>query len=155
MSGVPILVVDVNGDGKNELVVGNGHGYGLDWWSRDGAGRWARHPIDPYNAQFHDLQWADVDGDGKPELVTGKRHRAHCGNEAGEWDDLGLYVFKWNGESFTKNIVSYGPIGTGKGCGIHFALADLRGTGRLDIVAPGKEGLVVFYNEGEEPVASR
>ena len=29
--------------------------------------------------------------------------------------------------------MSYGPIGTGKGCGIHFALADLRGTGRLDI----------------------
>jgi len=27
-------------------------------------------------------------------------------------------------------------------------VADLRGTGRLDIVAPGKDGLVVFYNEG-------
>lgn len=151
MTGVPILVVDVDGDGRNELVAGNGHGYGLDWWSRDAAGGWTRHPIDPFNAQFHDLQWADVDGDGKPELVTGKRHRAHCGNEAGEWDDLGLYYYKWNGESFTKNIVSYGPIGTGKGCGICFALADLRGTGRLDIVAPGKDGLAVFYNEGEEP----
>ena len=150
MSGVPILVVDVNDDGKNELVVGNGHGYGLDWWSRDGAGQWTRHPIDPCNAQFHDLQWADVDGDGKNELVTGKRHRAHCGNEAGEWDDLGIYYYTWNGESFTKNVVSYGPIGTGKGCGIHFALADLRGTGRLDLVAPGKDGLAVFFNEGEE-----
>jgi hypothetical protein len=29
-----------------------------------------------------------------------------------------------------------------------FALADLRGTGRLDIVAPGKDGLHVFFNEG-------
>jgi hypothetical protein len=29
-----------------------------------------------------------------------------------------------------------------------FAVADLRGTGRLDIVAPGKDGLYVFYNEG-------
>lgn len=36
-------------------------------------------------------------------------------------------------------------------CGICFALADLRGTGRLDIVAPGKEGLAMFYNEGVEP----
>lgn len=151
MTGVPILVVDVDGDGRNELVAGNGHGYGLDWWSRDAAGGWTRHPIDPFNAQYHDLQWADVDGDGKPELVTGKRHRAHCGNEAGEWDDVGMYYYKWNGESFTKNVISYGPIGTGKGCGICFALADLRGTGRLDIVAPGKEGLAVFYNEGEEP----
>ena len=32
--------------------------------------------------------------------------------------------------------------------GIAFAVADLRGTGRLDIVAPGKDGLYVFYNEG-------
>jgi len=29
-----------------------------------------------------------------------------------------------------------------------FALADLRGIGRMDLVAPGKEGLSVFFNEG-------
>ena len=75
------------------------------------------------------------------ELVTGKRHRAHCGNDAGEWDDLGIYYFKWTGEGFAKQVIDYGPIGDGKGCGIHFALADLRGTGRLDLVAPGKDGL--------------
>jgi hypothetical protein len=45
-------------------------------------------------------------------------------------------------------FIDYGPIGEGKDCGIHFALADLRGTGRLDLVAPGKDGLTVFYNEG-------
>ena len=152
-ASVPMLVQDINGDGRNEIIVGKGHAYGLDWWEQKGQGgsrTWIRHPIDPYNAQFHDLQWVDIDGDGACELVTGKRHRAHNGNEAGEWDDLGLYYFKWNGESFTKNVVSYGPIGTGKGCGISFALADLRGTGRLDIVSPGKEGLVIFYNEGQE-----
>jgi hypothetical protein len=41
-----------------------------------------------------------------------------------------------------------GVIDIGSGCGIHFVLADLRGTGRLDIVAPGKDGLQVFFNEG-------
>jgi hypothetical protein len=92
--------------------------------------------------------WVDIDGDGQPELVTGKRHRAHNGREAGEWDDVGIYYFKWTGESFAKQIIDYGPIGVGKGCGIHFAVADLRGTGRLDLVAPGKDGLYVYYNEG-------
>ncbi len=150
-ASVPMLVADINGDGRNEIVTGNGHGYGL-WWSErkkeDGKFTWVHHPIDPANAQYHDLMWLDIDGDGQPELVTGKRHRAHCGNEAGEWDDVGMYYFKWTGEGFAKQVIDYGPIGAGKGCGIHFAVADLRKSGRLDLVAPGKDGLYVFFNEG-------
>ena len=114
-----------------------------------GGGRtWIRHPIDPYNSQYHDLQWADIDGDGECELVTGKRYRAHNGRDPGAYDELGLYYFKWNGESFAKQVISHGPIGIGAGCGIFFSIADLNGNGRLDIVAPGKDGLVGFENLG-------
>ncbi len=147
-ASIPMLVVDVDGDGQNELITGHAHGYGLWWSKRQADGSWHHHPIDPYNAQYHDLQWADIDGDGAPELVTGKRHRAHNGNEAGEWDNLGIYYFKWTGEGFAKQIIDYGAMGTGNGCGIHFGLADLRGTGRLDVIAPGKDGLYIYYNEG-------
>ncbi len=150
-ASVPMLVADINGDGVNEIIVGRAHSYGLDWWEpRKSGGKteWIRHAIDPGNSQYHDLQWADIDGDGQCELVTGKRFRAHCGSDPGEFDDVGIYYFKWTGEGFAKQVVSYGPHGVGKGCGIQFALADLRGTGRLDIVAPGKDGLAVFYNDG-------
>jgi hypothetical protein len=151
-ASVPILVVDVNGDRLNDLIIGQAHGYGLDWWEQRldsrGGRAWLRHPIDPFNSQYHDIQWVDIDGDGACELVTGKRYRAHHDADPGSQDDVGLYYFKWNGESFTKQVISYGPLGEGKGCGISFAVADLSGNGRLDIVAPGKDGLCLFENLG-------
>jgi hypothetical protein len=150
---VPILVADVNGSGLNDLIVGQAHPYGLDWWEQrvdvNGARAWIKHAIDPFNSQYHDLQWVDLDGDGQCELVTGKRYRAHCGNDPGSADDVGIYYFKWNGEAFSKQVIDYGPPGTGKGCGIHFAIADLNGNGRLDLVAPGKDGLYWYENIGQ------
>lgn len=151
-SSIPVLVVDVNGDGLPDLICGHSHSYGLSWFEQriaSGKRQWIEHPIDPSASQYHDLHWADIDGDGKCELITGKRYFAHCGNDPGEYDDIGICYFKCTGESFAKHVVAYGPPGAGgAGCGIQFALADLRGTGRLDIVAPGKDGLKVFYNEG-------
>ena len=151
-ASIPILVVDVNGSGRNDLIVGGAHAYGLSWWEQciDRAGKrvWNLHPIDPYNSQYHDLQWVDIDGDGMNELVTGKRYRAHCGRDPGAFDDVGLYYFKWNGEGFSKQVIDYGPARVGKGCGIQFAVADLSGNGLLDIVAPGKDGLYIYYNQG-------
>ena len=150
-ASVPILVEDVTGNGINDLIVGQGHAYGLDWWEQRTVGgerTWVKHPIDPYNSQYHDIRWVDLDGDGENELVTGKRYLAHCGRDPGANDDLGLCYFKWNGESFAKQVIAYGPPGEGAGCGIHFSVADLNGNGRLDIIAPGKDGLYLFENLG-------
>jgi hypothetical protein len=147
----PVLVVDVNGDGLNDLIVGQAHGYGLDWWEQrivSGKRTWTKHPIDPFNSQYHDLIWADIDGDGKCELITGKRYRAHCGHDPGEYDNIGLYYFKWTGENFAKQVIDFGPARVASGCGIMFQVVDIDGDGRLDIVAPGKDGLYLFKNLG-------
>ncbi len=155
-ASVPILVEDVNGDGLADVIVGQAHGYGLDWYEQK-AGKsmestsWVKHPIDPDNSQFHTMEWADLDGDGRNELITGKRYRAHNGNDPGANDPLGMYYFQWNGESFTKHIISYGPFGIGKGSGLNFCMSDLTGSGRLDIIVAGKDGLCIFYNKGTNP----
>ena len=153
-ASVPIIVADVNGDKRNDLIVGQGHGYGLHWYeqTRDAAGQrsWAKHLIDDKNAQYHCLEWTDITGDGRPELLTGKRFRAHNGHDPGSEDPVGLYYFTWDAaqKQFSKHDIAYGPAGVGKGTGIYFAVADLHKTGHKDIVVAGKDGLVVFFNEG-------
>lgn len=151
-TSVPVIVADVNKDGLNDLVAGQAHSYGLDWYEqkrdKNAKTSWIKHGIDPFNSQYHTMLWVDIDGDGKEELITGKRYRAHNGNDPGESDPLGIYYFKWNGESFTKQVVSYGEFGEGKGTGLYFTVADLTGSGRKDIIVAGKDGLYVFYNKG-------
>ncbi len=62
--------------------------------------------------------------------------------------ELGIHYFKWTGEGFAKQVIDWAVIGVANGCGNHFALADLRGSGRPDPVAPGKDGLDFSTTKG-------
>lgn len=148
-ASIPIIVTDVDHDGRNDLIVGNGHGYGLFWFRQLGAGKWEKKIIDLNNAQFHTMAWTDITGDGQPELLTGKRYRAHNDNDPGAFDDYGLYYYQWDGEAFRKQVVVYGSLGQGKGTGNYFTVADLNGDGRPDWIVAGKDGLCIFYHEGQ------
>ncbi|MDT7830523.1 VCBS repeat-containing protein [Pricia sp. S334] len=152
-ASVPVLVVDVNLDGHNDLIVGMGHDYGLHWYEqhpgeKSSEKKWQKHAIDPFNSQYHTMEWKDLDGDGTPELITGKRYRAHNGKDSGGSDDLGLYYFRWNGENFSKQVIDYGAYGEGKGTGVYFSVADLNNDGKKDIIVAGKDGLTIYYNRG-------
>ena len=152
-ASVPVLVHDVNGDGLNDLIVGQGHAYGLAWWEqgKDGQGNrtWTKHEIDPDRSQYHDMRLVDIDNDGELELITGKRYRAHSGHDPGATDPVGLYYFKFDKSgAFTRHTIDYGPPDKASGAGIYFWVADLDGNGWKDIIAPGKEGLYLFKNLG-------
>jgi len=152
-ASVPVLGLDITGNGLTDLIVGQAHAYGLAWWEQKvddkGERSWEKHDIDPDSSQYHDLWLVDIDNDGELELVTGKRYRAHCGHDPGADDPIGIYYFKIDGGRFTKHVIDYGAPGEASGCGIYFWVEDLNGNGRLDIVAPGKDGLYIFENAGD------
>ena len=147
-ASVPVITYDVNGDGLNDLIVGQAHPYGLDWIEKTKDGKWVKHAIDPHRSQYHDMIMADIDNDGDLELITGKRYRAHNGHDPGSKDPVGVYYFEINGGEFERVTLDYGPADRASGLGIFGWVEDVDGNGWKDVVAPGKEGLYLFKNMG-------
>ena len=156
-ASIPILVVDVDGDGLNDIVWSMGHDYGVYWLqqkkSRDGKITWIKHTIDTSWAGSHAPLWMDLDGDGTPELVVGRRYRAHEGADPGEFDPQCIYRYQFDRKTRTwkRYLISYND----NTCfGLDPVAVDLTGGGRLDLVFGGRHGLYWFENLGKgDPVA--
>lgn len=151
----PCLIVDVNQDGRNDIVWGKAHDYGVYWWEQgepkaDGTTTWKEHKIDDTWSQAHCLVWEDLDGDGQCELITGKRVRGHAGNDPGGKDPECLYYYTWDQakKEFTRHDIS--PAGGGVGTGMQLRVVDLNGDGKPDIAVGGKTGTWVLINEGSK-----
>jgi hypothetical protein len=149
----PFAVKDLNGDGRLDIVFGKAHDYGLYWWEQlppkaDGTTVWKEHLIDKSWSQVHAIALVDLDGDGQEELVAGKCVWAHNGVDPGAADPAVLYYYKWDRAtaSFTRHTIA-GP-GENIGLGRQFAVVDLNGDGRPDLVAPTKRGLWLILNRG-------
>lgn len=146
----PVLVRDLNRDGRADIIRGNGHDYGLYWLEQlepqAGKTLWREHVIDQSYSQPHALAWADLDGDGAGELITGKRVRAHSGGDPGAAEMPCLYYYKWDPATnrFDRFTIEEGHVGTG----LQIRVADLNGDGRPDIITPGKSGTHILLNQG-------
>lgn len=142
-----ILVWDVNGDGMNDLITSSAHGAGIFWYEQIRKGTeitFKQHVIDNTWTQAHSLALGDIDGCGLPELVTGKRFMAHNGGDPEESGPLGVYYYKLNRKElkWTKHVISFNE---GIGSGLNLCLADMKGSGRLDVVVTGKWGGPVWF----------
>lgn len=142
-ASVPMIVTDLDQDGDADVIIGNGHDYGLYWWSNQGKGDdgkivWEEHEIDRSYSQPHTLAWRDIDDDGANELITGKRYFAHNGNDPGGNEMPCLYYYDWDQKAgkFTRHTIEEGHVG----CGLQIATADLNGDSKTDIAVAGKSG---------------
>ena len=150
-AGCPMIVVDLNEDGRNDVIWGNGHNYGVFWMEQlppsDGKTQWLKHVIDDSWSQAHALLWVDLDGDGQEDLVTGKRVRAHSGRDPGADEPAALYYYTWNAAQkvFDRHTIDQGDAGTG----LFIRAADLNRDSWTDLVVAGKSGTFILYNQGK------
>jgi hypothetical protein len=164
-----MYLIDINGDGRKDLLTGMAHDYGLAWYEQTADGQWIQHIIDNTWSQAHASALVDMNGDGQLDLVTGKRYFAHNGADPGEREPIGLYWYEYRkvaptpatahgpgngGVEWIRHIVDYGGR---MGGGMQIVVTDIDGDGDLDIVSGGKAGLFLAENltKSPKPMLSR
>jgi hypothetical protein len=143
-----IYTMDVNGDGRNDIVTSMAHDYGVFWLEQGENHTWTKHVIDDSWSQAHALTLVDLNHDGRMDILTGKRFMAHNGHDPGEKEPLGIYWYEYlkgpkNEIEWVKHIVDYS---SRTGAGMQIPVADLDGDGDLDFAVGGKSGLFLFEN---------
>ena len=148
---VPMLVVDPDEDGDNDIVWCSAHGFGVYWLENTkteaGARAWVRHAIDTSWSQCHAPLWADMDGDGRNELIAGKRYMAHGGSDPGAFDPLVVYRYQFNLQTRTWDRWRVSE-GDRVGLGLDPKVGDIDNDGDLDLLACGRSGLYWLENKG-------
>lgn len=141
-------ILDVNGDGKNDVVSSSAHALGV-WWHEqvliNGNIDFKTHSISNTTAQTHATIMADLDGDGKEEMITGKRFLAHNGNDAGDGDIPILMYFNFDSSTipyFVEHIIDYDS-----GAGLNIEIKDMNKDQNKDIIIANKNGVFLLINQ--------
>jgi hypothetical protein len=162
-----MYLIDINGDGRKDILTGMAHDYGLAWYEQTEDGKWIQHVIDNSWSQAHASVLVDLNGDGHLDFVTGKRYFAHNGFDPGEREPIGLYWYEFRkaarggwtpngapngGAEWFRHIIDYdGRMGGGQ----QIVVTDMDGDGDLDVVSGGEAGLFLAENMTKSPKGAK
>lgn len=122
-----ILMADVNGDRKTDLVASRGHGRGVVWFE---APQWTMHDISPDIAGPHALSVGDVDRDGDTDVaVVAKDARIAAWFENDGRGGFRMHTIFGDQSSYDARLV------------------DMNGDGRPDLLVAGFESENVVWYE--------
>ena len=151
--GAQMLVYDVDGDGKNDVITSlQAHGWGLAWHQQQADGSFKRHLVigdkpeqSAYGVKFsqmHALALVDIDGDGLKDVVTGKRYWAH--GPGGDPEPNAAAVLYWFRLTRTAGEAVYVPHYAVGSTPYSVAMGDVNGDKLPDLVIANKKGTFVF-----------
>ncbi|MGH7947203.1 MAG: FG-GAP repeat domain-containing protein, partial [Opitutaceae bacterium] len=163
--GAQMLIYDVNGDGRNDVVTAkNAHGWGVSWFEqkrdRNGAITFAEHRMmgtrdeeSKFGVAFsqpHALAMADMDGDGLADVITGKRRWAH--GPKGDVEPMATpvnYAFLLRRDKSAEGGAKFIPklIDDASGLGTQVAATDVNGDKVPDVLTASKLGTFVFITK--------
>jgi subtilisin family serine protease len=93
-----------------------------------------------------DVEFGDVTGDGRPDVV------ASTGSYDSPTDDLKIFVLAQEPDGTLAAPVKYTPLQAS--IGASFALADVNGDDRLDVIVPGPDGIEALHQTGQGTLAT-
>ena len=154
--GSQMFAVDLDGDGKNEIVTGtSAHGFGLVYYKVLDAANDKLEKVDIMTAdektspvgiaisQLHGVDIGDMNGDKIPDIVLGKRWWAHHIGDDGAHMPATLL---WLETQRSGGRVRFVPHVVDVSCGVgtQVMVTDVNQDKLLDIVSGNKRGAYVF-----------
>ena len=149
-----MFTLDVDGDGKNDVLSSSAHKYGIWWHHQRGSGEkgsFMRRDLFPkLVSETHAMHYQDVNGDGMKDLITGKRFWSHGKSEPGS--SLPAIIYWFEAKRSSDGMIKFTPrvIDKDSGIGTQFVVADLNGDKLLDIVSSNKKGTRIILQQREK-----